>query len=482
VDLKKPLIGIAVCSALVLLFGQCTKVKTTDIGTDLIPAVDNVLTFDTSLTLVTFNHLFGDSAVPVLGKDASGNAPEHILGYISNDPQFGKTNASILMELKPPSYKYYFENVKDSLYLDSVVLCLKWNSTWGDTNAIQKINVFELDNELKSDSFYNTNVASRYSNQLGSRSFAPEILNDSLFLFRQNLSNQLRIRLDDAFGNKLLSQDSSEGKPYSSDSAFRQFFKGFAIVPDAAVASANALMSYSISDTNTYLRLYYRYTKNGKEDTTNRSFVFKNINPGGNANNITRDHSGSQLQNHLAAMSTGDSLVYIQASPGTYSIIRMPSIEGFKAVKGNVIVHLAEISMIQVPGPANEFDNYLTSPSLIYMDFLDTIQNKQYPFITDALLSGRYESRVFGGVAKNVVGLNGQVVTGYNLVITRYVQNIITRHTPNFPLYLYAPYTVSYPDLRLFFGVNRLSQGRVKLGGGTHSSQKMKLRIIYSKI
>jgi hypothetical protein len=138
--------------------------------------------------------------------------------------------------------------------------------------------------------------------------------------------------------------------------------------------------------------------------------------------------------------------------------------------------------MIQVPGPANEFDNYLTSPSVIYMDFLDTIQNIQFPFITDAFLNGSYQSRVFGGVAKNVVGLNGQVVTGYNLVITRYVQNIITRNTPNFPLYLYAPYTVSYPSLRLGFGVNRLSQGRVKLGGGTHSSQKIKLRIIYSKI
>ena len=116
------------------------------------------------------------------------------------------------------------------------------------------------------------------------------------------------------------------------------------------------------------------------------------------------------------------------------------------------------------------------------MDFLDTIQNVQFPFLTDALLSGRYDPRVFGGQGRSVVGLNGQVVTGYNLFITRYIQNIITRNTPNFPLYLYAPYTVSYFNLRLSFGVNRLSQGRVKLGGGTHSAQKMKLRIIYSKI
>jgi Domain of unknown function (DUF4270) len=482
VNLKKLLIGITICCTLVIFFAQCTKIKTTEIGTELIPVVDNVQTFDTSLTVVTNNFLFGDSALPLLGADINGNAPEHVLGYISNDPQFGRTNGSIYMELKPPFYKYYFENVKDSLFLDSVVLCMKWNSTWGDTNAVQKIDVFELDNELRSDSVYNTNVAFRYSNLLGTRSFPPNVLDDSLFLFRQNLANQLRIRLDDSFGKKLLSQDSATGEPFSSDSAFRQFFKGFAIVPDANISGSNALMGFSISDTNTYLRLYYRYIKNGVVDTTNRSFVFINNYPSGNANSIKRNYSGSQLQNHLVTNPSGDSLVYVQAAPGTYSIIRLPSIEGFKALKGNVIVHLAELNMIQIPGPANEFDNYLTAPEVIYMDFLDTIQNIQFPFLTDALLSGRYEPRVFGGIGRSVVGLNGQVVTSYNLFITRYIQNIITRNTPNFPLYLYAPYTVSYPNLRLSFGVNRLSQGRVKLGGGTHSSQKMKLRIIYSKI
>ena len=33
---------------------------------------------------------------------------------------------------------------KDSLYLDSVVLGLKWTSTWGDTTAVQQVNVYEL--------------------------------------------------------------------------------------------------------------------------------------------------------------------------------------------------------------------------------------------------------------------------------------------------------------------------------------------------
>jgi hypothetical protein len=363
-----------------------------------------------------------------------------------------------------------------------VVLCLKWNSTWGDTVASQKINVYEMDNELKGDSSYNTNVAFRYSKILGSKTFSPQVLKDSLFLFRQSLNKQLRIRLSDAFGNSLLSQDSAAGQPYSSDSAFRAFFKGFAIVPEAPGVGGNAIMSFTPSDTNTYLRIYYKYIKNGKQDTTNRSFVFKNVSPGGNANRILRDYTGSQLANHVTPKPAGDSIAYIQAAPGTYNILRIPSVDGFKAAKGNVIVHLAELSMVQIPGAANEFDNFLTAPPVIYMDFLDTITNKQYPFITDALSGGRYDPAGFGGQARSVVGLNGQVVAGYNFYITRYIQNMVTRNSPNFPLYLYSPYTVAYTELRLGFGVNRVALGRVKLGGGIHSSQKMKLRIIYSKI
>lgn len=483
-NLKFLLKGIAAGLVVTLFLSHCTKIKTTDVGTDLLPIVDNVYTFDTTVHVMAVNHLFGDSALPLLGKDASGRVSDFLLGHISNDPQFGKTTGNMFFELKPPSFKYFFENVKDSLELDSVVLCLRWNSTWGDTNAVQKVNVYEMLDYIRPDTVYSTAASFRYRDLLGSKSYAPSILNDSLFLFRQNTANQLRIRLSDEFGQRLLSQDSSAGGAFSSDSAFRAFFKGFAVVPEVpgAGATGNAVSSFALSDTNTYLRLYYKVIKNGRLDTVNRSFLFTNINPGGCANGIKRSYNGSQLANHLNKPVEGDSLVYIQASPGTYSIIRMPGLDQFKALKGNVIVHLAELSMEQVPGPVGDLDNYFTVPATLYMDFFDSIQNVQYPFLTDAFQSGRYDPRIFGGIPTKVIAPNGQTVSRYNFFITRYVQSIITRNTPNAALFLYAPYTVIYPDLRIFFGVTPVARGRVRLGGGNHSSQRMKLRIIYTTI
>ena len=62
-------------------------------------------------------------------KDSVGvgfRTDDQILGNISNDPLFGKTNAKMFLELKPESYPWSFSEVynKDSLYIDSVVLVL----------------------------------------------------------------------------------------------------------------------------------------------------------------------------------------------------------------------------------------------------------------------------------------------------------------------------------------------------------------------
>ncbi|HQW85045.1 MAG TPA: hypothetical protein PK987_11305, partial [Ferruginibacter sp.] len=77
----------------------------------------------------------------------------------------------------------------------------------------------------------------------------------------------------------------------------------------------------------------------------------------------------------------------------------------------------------------------------------------------------------------------------YNFNISRYVQQIVTKHYPNYPMRLYAPYEVYYPQLgnatypatKLQYG-NKLAAGRVKIGSGSNANYKMYLRIIYSNL
>jgi hypothetical protein len=467
---------------LLLLLAQCTKIKTTDLGADLIPAVDRINTFDTLLPVVTDNLLLSDSALPLIGKDFSGRASEHVLGAITADPLFGQTTASIFLELKPPTYKFYFENVPDSLSLDSVVLCLKWNRTWGDTLAQQAFDVFRLDQGIRRDTSYSTNADFPYTRRLGTRSIIPRALNDSVPVLTYKIARQLRIRLSDDFGRELLRQDSADGRPFASDSLFRDYLKGFAVVPQTtgAGAAANALLGFALSDTNTYLGIYYKVVRNGKTDTLARKFPFDNPLLSGSANRIARNRKGSEMEKYTAPSATGDSLVFLQVTPGSYAQVSIPALDAFRAAKGNVIVHLAELvagEVAQAP-PASP----LSPPILLYADYFDTAFKARVPFGPDGFPTGSYDPSFLGGLRKTAAGPGAIPYTSYGIYITRHVQSILTRGRPNPPIALYAPYLVSYPSLNLAFGVNPLAAGRVRLGGGSHSRQPMRLRVVYTRI
>ena len=419
--------------------------------------------------------------MPRIGRDANGNAGQYILGHISNDPQFGKTTASIFFELLPPAFPYFFQNTADSLYLDSAVLCLRWTNTFGDTNAIQSINVHRISELIRVDTVYNTSKSVRYGDLIGSKSFAPKILDDSIYTFRQTRVNQLRIPLNNSFARSLLAFDTSARSPYNNDTIFRDFFKGFALIPQTSGSSANALMSFAMSDTSTHLRLYYRYDKDGIRDTTYRDFRFNSLYPGAGVNYVQRVYNGSEASLHIGDKPRGDSLVYLQAAPGTYALLQIPGLNEFKQKKGNVMVHLAKLSMEEVETPGRRPALYGT-PEFLYLEYLDTVRNSYSPLLSDAFLDGQFEPLYFGGIRKYVNGSNNNIVSSYNMNVTRYLQGIITRNNPNFKLKLFAPYALRYEDLLISFALNNLARGNVVLGGGSHSTKKMKFRVIYSKL
>lgn len=466
---------------IVLSFIRCTKIKGTDIGIGLLPPIDNIITFDTTFEVIANTFITPDSLLPVLGRDINGNQGQFVLGHIGNDPQFGKTTASIFFELKPPSYPFFFEATPDSLFVDSVVLCLRWTNTFGDTNALQTINVHRVLDPIKADSAYNTGSNVRFGEVLGTKTFAPSILDDSLYLFRQTIKNQLRIKLNDEWARKFLSFDTSGRSPYRNDTLFREFFKGFALVPQTTGTSANALMSFAMSDTATQMRLYYRYNKSGKQDTTFKNFVFFNGVFGGSLNNIARSYNSSEASRYIGLKPRGDSLVYLQAAPGTFAMLRIPGLDEFKQKKGNVMVHLAQLSMEEVVTPGRK-SNLFQTPEFLYAEMKDSSNGKFYPFLSDAFLNGKYQTFIFGGVRKYKNDGFNNLVSYYDMNLTRYLQGIITRNNPNFQLRLTAPYSIRYEDLFITFALNNLCRGNVVLGGGNHSNRKMKFRVVYSKL
>jgi hypothetical protein len=482
---------ILFCFSLLFIVSSCKKLnEASEIGGDVIPGADGVNTFDTSLTsLQAYNHIFEankDSAIVGLVND-------QILGNISNDPLFGKTNAKMFLQLKPEVYPWSFSGVynKDSLYIDSVVLVLGWNSSYGDTNAPQKVTVKEIDqlSVFRADSFLTIrDPGPTATTLLGTKTFNPSNLKDSVKAFRDTTTGQLRIRLDNSFGQRLLNYDTAHA--YANDSAFNTYFKGFAIEADQSVG--NALMALGIyNNPKTKLAIYYRYTKGGKLDTTVSYFVVK---PGASANHnyVNRfDFAGTPL---LTASNTvgEDDLVYIINIPGSFATIKIPALRNLS----NRIIHRAEFIVEQVYSSSDEM---FPVPEALMLDVYDSTLGdyKFVPFdFSPSLQPGQpgIPNPSFGLYGKKTVDGVGNPIRVWKFDITRYVQNILTKQEP---LHDFRLYTTRYSYSALKQGVinntglytypgivvnSRFAFGRVRVGGGNHPTQKMRLRLVYSKI
>jgi hypothetical protein len=468
--------------ALLFLLDSCKKInESTEIGSGLIPAVDNINTFADTLNVEAYNEVFSN----IQDSTRVGKTATHYLGQINNDPLFGKTTASIFLEVKPTIFPFAFASSTD-LNIDSVVLVLGYRETYGDTTIPQRVNVFEINqsSEFRADTAYliRSNPAT-YSNLLGSKTFVPKDLNDSVNLFREKAANQLRIKLNDSFGQLLLSKEGSDS--YKTDSAFKKFFKGFAVVPDASMG--NAVMGFQLNDTNTKLAIYYTYTKDNKKDTTVNYFRFNTIltssSVSANANLVTRDFSGSPLQAALGG-ATPDQIGYIQNTPGTYVRVKIPGL----STLSNRIIHRAELIVQQVAHPS---DALFTPPQFLLLDAYNEIKNEArsipYDFIIDQ--TGQINFEQFGLIRKTANDGAGNLVNVWRFNISRYIQHVVNKTEPVYDLRLSSPYLSSF----LFGNVNATrpetigineatTKYRVRVGGGNHPTQPMRLRIVYSNI
>lgn len=472
---------------------SCTRITSTELGGGLIPAVDGVNTFDTTMEVITDSFEETDST-RIYKQDI------HTLGAITNDPIFGRTTAALNFELFPNYFPFGVPGTKDSIRADSAVLILSYVNFHGDSTQPLRISVEEISKNTPLDPYkvYPSNFPAIYSIQsAGSLGNTATIdirrLGDSVINRYENAIRQVRIRLRDDVARRFLNTyDSSNA--YRSDTIFRTFFAGFS-VKVAATNPANALLFINMLDTNTKLALYYNSSTTGStsRDTNVVYFRFNNF-TSGDFSHITRNRAGSEVANRLTTTSKPDSMVYVQASPGTYVRIRVPNLDKLT----NRIIHKAELITEQVPDNANllTIDQYMHPPSVLLLSIYDSVNKRKRNIPNDyAIGLNGPNTLIFGGY------LNYKTVPGYDRLanytfnLSRYVQGIVTRKDTSFVMRLTAPsndsinYTPAYPNtsvsqmyyLNPSIG-NVLGNGRIRLGGGSHTRFRMRLRIVYSRI
>ena len=479
---------ILILPVLFFSFIACTRIDTTDLGDELIPAVDNVNTFDTTMDVITDNILFNDTTRSFGGDDMA-------LGYISNDPEFGQTIGEMYFNLGAPTtipYPYWPYDGKDSVIaVDSVVLSLSYHGAYGDTVTPQTFRVFEIvsASNFKDSSYMLTSPAFRpLGLELGSKTLSFQTLNDSIDVKRgtdadtPKIANVMRIRLDTTFGRKIINLDSTGHK---TDSVFKSKLRGLAVIPDTNNL-ANGLAYFNLADAEkSRLIIYYRWWKDGKADTTFSEYVHRSE---GQANLIRRKPGGN-FATYLNNGNPEDNQLYIQSTPGSYVAVTVPNLNTLS----NRVIHRAELRVTQL---ITGTDDKFTPPALVFLDEETLDKDSAYTIQNDFLLTtagsrfaGNFD--VFGGFLKSD--------KTYRYTLSRRVQGIVTRKDPVLRFRLSAPYEpenwfyppgkfTDYPPSSLqklpFTVLLQPANGRVVLYGGNAAdpAKKMKLYIVYSKI
>ncbi|CAN5382622.1 hypothetical protein BH11BAC3_BH11BAC3_16390 [soil metagenome] len=489
-------LSLAAVACFSILIWGCNKIDTTTLGADLIPAVDNIHTFADTL-------LINASREPLTDTTRLTLAETHVLGNIKNDPIFGKTKADLFLQMKPTFFPYYYGQSGDSiLSFDSAFLCLAYSGYYGDTNTAQNLKVYSLDpntNNFK-DSAYLLNYTPDMpfaGNLIGQASIVPKVVSQLTFLNykKDSVSNQIRIKLDPSFLAKIKTYDSSANpgmNAYHSDSLFKEMFKGFAIVADDG-SPGNGLFYISPTGPNTRMEVYFtRKSTLGVVDTSYSSWTVAdgssfNVTASAHATNLKRDTSASEFPN-----SPQPGALYLETAPGYAINLSIPALTNYP----NRIIHRAEIILEQIPGdPA--LDAIYTAPPFLYLDLIDdTAMPKKYkPVYYDLSPTSFYnpddattffptngaDHTYYGGYVKTISDQLGGTRSSYFFNLTRYVQNMITQKTKNYKLRVYAPYNLTYNGYSLPYN-NNLAYGRIKLGDGTNTNFKLRMRIVYSNL
>jgi hypothetical protein len=473
------------------IFTACTRIGTTELGLGLLPSMDAYNTKDTVLEVETITVDRPDS-LRVYGSD------DHIVGTITNDPIFGSTSASMFFQLKPTYFPYATRGNKDSVVIDSAVLILSYKGFYGDSSRPVTLNLKRISaaTPLMPDSIIASNYPEVYNLQTDATMANPYTLDftrvrDTVKNRFEVATNQIRIPLTRAFTEMFLR--TFDTTVYKNDTTLRQNFPGFALT--ASGSNNNVLVRINLLDTNTKLGLYYSSNSvtsptAGYRDTVVDYFRFSLYN-NGHANFIKRNRTGSEVASRLG--NTNDSIVYVQTSPGTMVKVKIPGLKGF----ANKIIHRAELVAEQVPTDnPTALEAQWKVPNYLFLGAYDSVSKsiRNLPNDYQGAVNTNQFVR-FGGYVlfKTVQGVDN--VATYTFEISRYMQGVISRKDSVFDLRIIAPvneaikYVPGYPN-NLSSGVDYLTSsmgnqpglGRVRLGGGKHSKNKMRLRVYYSDL
>lgn len=433
---------------LVALFAfGCTK--PTHIGGDILPDNDKLNQFFTD-TISVVSVTEPDDSLPTYSQSS------YLAGTL-DDPVFGKSFAGFYAQIRMPSSNV---DLGEDLTLDSIVLTLKYNSLYGDPTEKHSMNVFRVTEDIYFAEPYRSDHTFRYNPvPLGSKmNFTPKASPvDSVEIYGKMTAPHLRIRLDDSFGEDLLSQSGTA--TLSTQKVFNDYLKGIFVAPDTGFGYSNAIMFFNLLDALSGITLYYKNAENDSLSSTFPINIYSAV-----ANHFKHQYTNPDIVDEISGQVAFDSINYLQGMAGLRVKVKFPWLKNL----GLISINHAELIITQAAHHSP--DSVYLPPQIVIPRIVADSSLPAFQALLDeawAQILGSYD---FGGTMETET-INGKKYKRYRINILRHLQLIIQDKTDDLEMVLKVIPSAS-------------SANRIAVGGGNHPNPdlKMKLQLTYTKL
>lgn len=398
---------------LLVFTGSCKKTDNFYLEDTTPEAPFGIETTDTSTILLrTERHIYGGQ-----------NLEKNLLGTFT-DPVFGRTTANIYTQVLLDDINPRFTPTSK---FNSFTLYLRVdkNTSTGNFADVQKWSVYELSNGIEAGREYLTDtVLPVLANAVGSYN-GP--LNDTL----------LQISLTEDFAKKFFTANKNN---FNDRSAFSNFMKGLAILPDSTGINGNGAVA-AVNINHAASRLVLRF-----DDTLSFTMNFRN---GQHVNAFTHNYNGTPAGSALNANHFPDR-AYIQAMAGLRLHVQLPYMKNLAGGK-HLAIRKAELIFTRI-------------------DSTGAVNGSKHP-----------ERITFSGRRENGTNVTGASHADYNaadktyrLLLTAYIQELLIAYEKGNDLNTYGLNGFIAPETGL--------PTRAIIDAGPNSSQRPKLVLTYTKL
>jgi hypothetical protein len=391
----------AVLFFFVLFLSSCKEPLIKD--NSLVSGQDDLLNLSTLDSFTIYSKTIAEAPYATSGTNYG------VLG-VMDDPIFGKTTCGFYAQYR------ILNTVVDrgaNLVIDSVVLSLVLDGKYGSNNKPINIIAYEMLEDMSVLRTYNTNESFFVKGTpLGTAYNVVPNINDSVKVVGVNNAPQIRVKLSNSLGARILGADSATLS--NNDPNFLDFFKGIFVT---ASGTGNGVTYCSLLDSK--FTIYYH-------NDANDSLQFNvGISTRSSRCNSFTHATTSIAQRAANSLLTSDSIVYAQSGAGSRIKLTLPFLSNLSP---NIVINKAEIIVTIWNDDVTGSDSIFPMPSILSMKAITSTGG------IEELANNSIEKA--GLATSKSYTENGRNYTRYSFNISQRMQSLVKNPSLNYGFYI----------------------------------------------